>query len=226
MCFATPRSSGLNYKLLIWVKSWLTNITKKSRSGPVVVDGSHSRKEPVLSGVPLGTVLGPVFFLVYINDINSDIKSTLRLFADDSLLYRQVTSCEDQCIIQRDIDQLSKWANLWQMSFNVKKCHVLNSGRSKRTTRNQSQSECVYNMAGVPLTEVEHHPYLGIELDNMLSWDIHLRNTQSKSTRILNMIRRNFTRGTTIDIRKALYTSLVRRPRILFCCGTLITKPK
>ena len=77
-------------------------------------------------------------------------------------------------------------------------------------TRNLSQSECVFNMVGVPLTEVEHHPYLGIELDNMLSWDIHLRNTQSKSTRILNMIRKNFTQGTSIDIRKALYTSLVR----------------
>ena len=198
------KKSGLNDKLLIWVKSWLTDRTQK-----VVVDGSHSRKEPVVSGVPQGTVMGPLLFLVYINDINSDIKSLLRLFADDSLLYRQVTSREDQCIIQRDIDQLSKWANLWQMSFNVKKCHVLKIGRSKRTTRNQSQSECVYDMAGVPLTEVEHHPYLGIELDNMLSWDIHLRNTQSKSTRILNMIRRNFTRGTSIDIRKALYTSLV-----------------
>ena len=76
----------------------------------VVVDGSHSL--PVVSGVPQGTVLGPLLFL---NDTNSDIKSTLRLFADDSLLYRQVTSCEDQYIIRRDIDQLSKWANLWQM---------------------------------------------------------------------------------------------------------------
>ena len=95
------------------------------------------------------------------------------------------------------------------MNFNVKKCHVLKIGRSKRTTCNQSQSEYVYTMAaGVPLTEVEQYPYLGIELDNMLSWDIHLRNTQSKSTRILNMIRRNFTPGTSIDIRKALYTSL------------------
>ena len=143
--------------------------------------------------------------------MNSDIKSTLCLFTDDSLLYRQVTSREDQCIIQRDIDQLSKWANLWQMNFNVKKCHVLKIGRSKRTTCNQSQSEYVYTMAaGVPLTEVEQNPYLGIELDNMLSWDIHLRNKQSKSTRILNMIRRNFTPGTSIDIRKALYTSLDR----------------
>ena len=111
------QKSGLDGKLLIWVKSWLTNRTQK-----VVVDGSHSHKEPVLSGVPQGTVLGPLLFLVYINDINSDIKSTLRLFADDSLLYRKVTSCEDQCIIQRDIDQLSKWANLWQISFNVEKC--------------------------------------------------------------------------------------------------------
>ena len=113
------------------------------------------------------------------------------------------------------------------MSFNVNKCHVLKIGRSKKTTRHQSQSECVYNMAGVPLTEVEHHPYLGIELDNMLSWDIHLRNIQSKSTRILNMIRRNFTLGTSIDIRKALYTSLVR-PHLEYFSAVWdpITKPK
>ena len=165
----------------------------------------------MVSGVPRGTVLGPLLFLVYINDLNSDIKSTLRLFAEDSLLYRQVTAREDQCIIQRDIDQLSKLSNIWQMSFNVKNCHVVKIGRSKRMTCNQSQSECVYNIAGVPLTEVEHHPRLGIELDNMLSWDIHLRNTQSKSTRILN--NRHDTKelhaGTSIDIHKALYTSLV-----------------
>ena len=74
------QKSGLNDKLLIWVKSWLTNRTQQ-----VIVDGSHSRMEPVLSGVPQGTVLGPLLFLVYINDINSDIKSTLRLFADDSI---------------------------------------------------------------------------------------------------------------------------------------------
>ena len=128
----------------------------------------------MVSGVHQGTVLGRLLFLVYINDINNDIKSTLRFFADNSLLHRQATSHEDQCIIQRYIDQLSKLANLWQMSFNVKKYHVLKVGRSKRTTRNQSKSECVCNMAGVPLTEVEHHPYLRIELDSMLSWHIHL----------------------------------------------------
>ena len=65
-------------------------------------------------------------------------------------------------------------------------------------------------MAGVKLSEVKHHPYLGVELDNMLSWDVHLKNTKSKSTRVLNMIRRNFTLGTSLDIRKTLYSSLVR----------------
>jgi len=65
-------------------------------------------------------------------------------------------------------------------------------------------------MAGVKLSEVDHHPYLGVELDDTLSWDVHLKNTKSKATKVLNMIRRNFTLGTTIDIRKALYFSLVR----------------
>jgi len=197
------QKSGINGKLLIWIQNWLTQRTQR-----VVVEGEHSRTEPVTSGVPQGTVLGPLFFLVYINDINKEVESTLRLFADDSLLYRQIKTPEDQYILQRDIDKLADWARLWQMSFNVKKCHVLRIKRSKRTTR--SQGECVYSMAGVRLVEVEHHPYLGVELDNTLSWDTQLKNINSKSIRVLNMIRRNFTLGTTLDIRKALYFSLVR----------------
>jgi len=199
------RKSGNNDKLLLWIQNWLTHRTQK-----VVVDGEHSRSEPVASGVPQGTVLGPLFFLVYINDINKEVESTLRLFADDSLLYRQIKSPEDQNILQRDIDKLSNWANLWQMKFNIKKCHVLRIKRSRRNTRSQSEPECTYSMAGVEMTEVEHHPYLGVELDNALSWDIQLKNVKSKSTRVLNMIRRNFSLGTTLDIRKALYFSLIR----------------
>ena len=65
-------------------------------------------------------------------------------------------------------------------------------------------------MEGELLSDVEHHPYLGVELDSSLSWDLHLANTRSKSIRVLNMIRRNFTIGTNMNIRQALYFSLVR----------------
>ena len=68
---------------------------------------------------------------------------------------------------------------------------------------------CMYYMEGGPLSDVEHHPYLGVELDSSLSWDLHLANTRSKSTFVLNMIRRNSTIGTNMNIRQALYFSLV-----------------
>ena len=75
----------------------------------------------------------------------------------------------------------------------------------------------MYYMEGEPLSDVEHHPYLGVELDSSLSWDLHLANTGSKSTRVLNMIRRNFTIGTNMNIRQALYFSLVR-PHLEYAC--------
>ena len=65
-------------------------------------------------------------------------------------------------------------------------------------------------MEGESLSDVEHHPYLGVELDSSFSWDLHLTNTRSKSTRVLNMSRPNFTIGTNMNIRQALYFSLVR----------------
>ena len=87
------KQSGVNKSLLLWINNWLTHGTQR-----VVVDGCQSREAAVTSGVPQGTVLGPLFFLVYINDIQRNISSKLRLFADDSLLYRQITKPEDEDI--------------------------------------------------------------------------------------------------------------------------------
>ena len=77
--------------------------------------------DPVIvqSGVPQGTVLGPLMFLLYINDIADGLSSPLRLFADDCLLYRTINSEEDAIQLQNDLDQLSTWANKWQLRFNV-----------------------------------------------------------------------------------------------------------
>ena len=79
----------------------------------------------VKSGVPQGTVLGPLLFLIYINDIKSQITSSIRLFADDSALYRPIYSESDSLFLQEDIFKLKKWANAWQMACNVNKCKLL-----------------------------------------------------------------------------------------------------
>ena len=108
-----------------WIQSWLTE-----RSQSVVIDGASSKPVSVLSGVPQGTVLGPLMFLLYINDITDRVSSTLRLFADDCLLYRKIQSSHDSILLQKDLDLLSHWASIWQMKFNTTKCVVLRCYRS------------------------------------------------------------------------------------------------
>ena len=94
------------------------------------------------------------------------------------------------------------------MNFNMAKCHTPRIRRSIWASKDQTSPMCMYYMEGEPLSDVEHHPYLGVELDSSLPWDLHLANTRSKTTRVLK--RRNFTIGTNMNIRQALYFSRVR----------------
>ena len=170
----------------------------------MVVDGRASQEVPVLSGVPQGTVLGPLMFLTYINDINRNISGTIKLFADDALLFRQIRSDADCLSLQKDLDTLYSWARKWRMQFNASKCHVL------QITRKKSIITHDYSLGQDTLTAVPSHPYLGIEIDNKLSWKQQIEKTKNKSIRTLNMVRRNFTKGTTTQIRNQIFTGLVR----------------
>ena len=89
------------------------------------MDGSKSSICKVTSGVPQGSVLGPVLFLIYISDIAINIKSEIRLSADDILLYKVIASPTDHLILQNDLDTLTKWAKDWLMEFNIPKCSIL-----------------------------------------------------------------------------------------------------
>ena len=111
---------GIRGNLLQWIKSFLAN-----RKQQVLVEGHTSSPAPVTSGVPQGTVLGPLLFLIYINDLPLKVSSTTRLFADDSLLYWRIKSPEDARILQEDLDKLQEWERDWQMSFNASKCEVI-----------------------------------------------------------------------------------------------------
>ena len=111
---------GIRGNMLMWIKAFLSN-----RSQSVSVNGIQSSSKPVLSGVPQGSILGPVLFLLYINDISSSVKSRLRLFADDCILYSEIREVQDCWALQDDLEQLSLWSNTWQLNFNVKKCYQL-----------------------------------------------------------------------------------------------------
>ena len=103
-----------------WITEWLTK-----RQQRVVLDNKVSDYLPVKSGIPQGTVLGPLMFLLYINDIDQNISSTIRLFADDCIMYRTVTTREEASILQCDLNKIYNWCTMWQMQLNIDKCAIL-----------------------------------------------------------------------------------------------------
>ena len=120
-----------------------------NRSQRVIVEGASGDEVSVQSGVPRGTVLGPLMFLIYINDIGENITSTLRLFADDSLLYCAVEIQQDCQSLQDDLDKLSQWSCQWQMKFNISKC------KSPSITRKKNPILHQYSMTGLQIEAVK-----------------------------------------------------------------------
>ena len=113
---------GISGPLLNWARSFLIG-----REQRVVVEGMESAPSKVLSGVPQGTVLGPLFFLIYINDISKGLSkgTKIRLFADDSLLYRTIETPSDSATLQNDLNTLQLWEKKWKMEFHPGKCQLL-----------------------------------------------------------------------------------------------------
>ena len=101
---------GINGKKLAWIAAFLQNHTQF-----VIVNGTHSTTAQVTSGVPQGSVLGSTLVLLFINDFTQVTNSQLLLFADDSVLFRTITSLHDHHVLQEDLLNLTKWASDWQM---------------------------------------------------------------------------------------------------------------
>ena len=114
---------GIRGKLLSWIRSFLT-----ARRQRVVLNGFSSDWIDVTSGVPQGTVLGPLLFLVYVNDLPDAVQCPLRMFADDTKLFARVTADREVSELQTDIDALAAWSRTWLMPFNDEKCKVLHIG--------------------------------------------------------------------------------------------------
>ena len=183
-----------------WIRQWLT--TRKQR---VVLDGEASSEVHVDSGVPQGTVLGPLMFLLYVNDIGEGVNSEVKLFADDCLLYRTIESESDTKQLQEDLSKMTEWSKKWLMRFNAKKCHVMRLKRSRQNIVSINN----YNIDGSTLEEVEHHPYLGVELGNDLNQNHHIDQTTTKAIGILAFLRRNLNKCSK-EVEEKAYTTLIR----------------
>ena len=109
--------------------------------------------------MPQGSVLGPLLFLIYINDLPDCVTSTVRLFADDTVLYHGISSPADTADLQRDLDALQAWERKWLMEFNPSKCQIL------RVTLKHKPVEASYTIHGQTLELVESPKYLGVTID-------------------------------------------------------------
>ena len=156
------------------------------------------------SGVPQGSVLGPIPFLAYINDLPQDIVSQVRLFADDTFIYLTPDSRHDSDCLQRDFNRLQAWELKWDMEFNPSKCQVvhLTSSRAPFNTR--------YTLHGQVLEAGTSARYLGVDISNNLSWNTHVNRIASNANRFLGFnIERNI-KTKSPNIQEMTYQTLVR----------------
>ncbi|XP_072051476.1 uncharacterized protein [Amphiura filiformis] len=190
---------GLRGHTLEWIKNFLQDRTQQ-----VMIDGQRSSEAKVTSGVPQGSVLGPLLFLIYINDLPDSISSsTPRLFADDCVLYRQITSAQDCVSLQKDLDSLQEWERLWLMEFHPSKCQVV------RITNKRKPIIGSYIIHNHTLEEVTSAKYLGVHIDSKLSFNTHVDTVVKKANSTNAFLCRNF-RQCSRKIKKSTFTTYVR----------------
>ena len=188
--------------IINWIEQWLTD--RKQR---VVVDGEVSSWKSVLSGVPQGSVLGPILFLVYINDLEEGVTGSILKFADDTKLFRKTKEIGDKEHLQDDIDKLVKWSEKWQMLFNFGKCKCLHTGPGN-TGMN-------YEMGGTILSKTVKEKDLGVTMNANMKVSEQCRIAASKGNQVLGMIRRNITYKEK-SLIVPLYKTIVR-PHLEYC---------
>ena len=171
---------GITGNIHQWLSSFLTQ-----RRQRVILGGESSSWVKVRSGVPQGTVVGPLLFLIYLNDLPQGISSSIRLFADDCVVYRNITCLKDTAKLQEDMKVLDKWQHSWQMSFNIEKCFLL------RITHKTNPVAADYTLGGSVLKQLKIHTYLGVEITEDLKWNTHVSKLTAKANRALGFIRRN-----------------------------------
>ena len=172
---------GIRGNVLKWISSFLFE-----RKQWVKVGSERSKEARVLSGIPQGSILGPILFTIYINDLPELLESTVKIFADDTKIYN-ITSNSN--VIQEDLNKLQEWCERWKLYLNVQKCKVLHVGK-----RN---SQCEYAMKIkdeiYKLNISNSEKDLGVTFDCSLTFDAHIQRVVSKANQMIGVVKRAFT---------------------------------
>ena len=164
--------------MINWIEKWL--IDRRQR---VVVDGEVSNWISVLSGVPQGSVLGPILFLIYINDLDDDITSKVLKFADDTKVFRKIKSDVDRQHLQDDLNKLIEWSEKWQMLFNFGKCKCFHTGHGNENAQ--------YTMGDTVLNTTLKEKDLGLTISADMKVSEQCGIAAAKGNQIPGLIRRN-----------------------------------
>ena len=174
------RQIGLSESLVDWFSSYLD-----SRRQRVVFNSKTSDWKNIDAGVPQGSILGPILFLIYINDIVDDIHSKIRLFADDTSLYLIVDNPNETAErINSDLERINVWSKQWLVDFNPSKTKSLNMTRKLHPTKHPR-----LHMDNTEITEVEHHKHLGLILSKDGRWHHHIQSITSKAWQRIGLLR-------------------------------------
>jgi hypothetical protein len=174
-------AAGIAGNLLAWIKDWLTN-----RQQHVVIKGKYSEWAPVLSGVPQGSVLGPVLFNIFINDLDGAVAADqiLKKFTDDSKLGQVINGPESATALQTLLDNLCEWSAKWGMEFNTSKCHVMHVGRNNPLH--------TYTMGGQQLAVSSSEKDVGVIVSDNLKPSEQCRKAAATANAVLSQIQRAF----------------------------------
>jgi hypothetical protein len=175
-------NTGIPDPTLTWLRAFLSGRVQR-----VVVQGTASEDRPVISGVPQGSVLGPVLFTMYINDLPDCVRSFLYLFADDAKLYRQIQLPVDQYLMQCDLTNMEGWSDEWLLMF-----HPDKSGHMRLGPNRQGAINTTYTLLDTQLRQSVEERDLGVSTDSLLSFNNHIVKATGKANRIMGVIRRAY----------------------------------
>jgi len=175
---------GIDGDLWVWLRNFLTGRRMK-----VGVQGTFSTWTDVLSGIPQGSILGPLLFLLFVNELPHWILNNMKMFADDTKLWTRIKTAQDGLSLQADLDNLSTWSEIWQLRFNPDKCKIMHIGHSIDTK--------YYMMDGVNRVEVKavvEERDLGVHCMKDLKPSRQCTKSASKARSVMAMVKRHFRR--------------------------------
>jgi hypothetical protein len=194
----------INNKTINWVRNFLTDRKQK-----VSVNGAESINHNVTSGIPKGSVLGHILFVIYINDMPDHVDTEAYLFTDDTKVYKEIKTQTDTTSLQKDLDNLQEWSDKWLLKFHPNKCKVMTA--SNKRGNNREQKYHLYDSEGkeIELQNSDGEKDIGVLVDDQLNYSQHIQQKMNKANSIMGLIRRTFTYLNEHSF-KYLFQALVR----------------